>query len=76
MKPLPKLDDDAAMLARGRRSAIHAARNEACEALRDAVVACQSMPIGESDKCLDDAEAAIKRLRDIAALWAQYEGKA
>lgn len=75
MKPLPKLDDDAAMLARGRRSAIHAARNEACEALRDACVAIQSMPIGGAEKCLEDAESAIKRLREIAALWEKYEGK-
>lgn len=75
MKPLPKLDDEAAMLARGRRSVLASARNEACEALRDAVTQAQSMPFGEAGKCLDDAEQAIKRLRDVAALWQQWESK-
>lgn len=63
------------MLARGRRSALASARNEACEALRDAVTQAQSMPFGEAGKCLDDAEAAILRLREVAYLWAKWENK-
>lgn len=41
MKPLPDLDDTAAMVKRGRASVLFAARKEAIEMLRDAHTAMQ-----------------------------------
>lgn len=69
MKPLPDLQDQTAMAARGRRSVLMSARNEACEALRDACVRAQSADIGEDGEWLDKAMAAASRLREIAKLW-------
>jgi hypothetical protein len=73
MKPIPKLDDQEAMTALGRRSSLARARNDACEALRDAATAAQSMPIGTADERLIDAERAIARLREIAVLWEKWK---
>lgn len=42
MKPLPNINDEAAMLLRGKRSAIGAARKEAVESLRDMLTFMQS----------------------------------
>lgn len=66
---MPKIDDMTAMAAWGRRSALMKARNEACEALRDAAVSAQSQDIGDAGQGLDDIPAAIERLKQIAQLW-------
>lgn len=71
MKPLPDLDDTGTMAARGRRSALMSARNEAAEALRDAFMDCQKAPIEE---VADPARAAIEaaqRLIEVSTLWGQ-----
>lgn len=72
MKPIPDLDDVPAMAQTGRRSVLMRLRNEACEAIRDASQACQSVDIGDTEevgKCARDAIAAATRLIDVAGLW-------
>lgn len=71
MKPLPDLDDASAMAARGRRSVLMSARNEACEALRDACVACQSADISDAIPPALRAIEAAERLQSVSALWEQ-----
>lgn len=73
MKPLPPLDNEAAMAAWGRRSALLSARKDACEALRDACVLCQSAEIHELPTYTARAIAAAQRLADVSALWADME---
>jgi len=70
LKKLPDLTDAEAMAARGRRSVLASARNEACEALRDACVACQSADFGDAQAPLKAIEAA-ERLQTIASLWSE-----
>lgn len=60
MKKLPDLTDDVAMAARGRRSALLSARNDACEVLRTVFLAAQN-----SDATSLDAIA--QQLRDLAS---------
>ena len=71
MKALPDLDDTGAMAARGRRSVLMSARNEACEALRDACVACQSADVSEAEKPALAAITASERLIEVCKLWNQ-----
>jgi hypothetical protein len=71
MRPLPDINDEAAMLERGRKSALWSARNEACEVLRDACTACQSADIGDVSKPAADAAKAAQRLIEVATLWAE-----
>jgi len=73
MRPPPNLNDEQAMLKRGRRSALGAARKEATEALRDALVAIQS---AGWDTLRDEAAAAhgaADRLMTLAAMWSEVE---
>ena len=68
MRPLPDLDNQAAMTAWGRRSALMSAHKDAREALRDACTACQSANPDE----IGPAEASVlaaQRLLEIAELW-------
>lgn len=69
MKSLPDLDDVQAMAATGRRSVLMRARNEACEALRDAVTRCQSEDISEAGPGAERAIEAAQRLIEVAGLW-------
>lgn len=69
MRPLPDLDDVAAMAQTGRRSALMRARNEACEALRDATTACQGADIAEAGPPAQKAIEAAERLIEVAGLW-------
>jgi heme oxygenase len=69
MKPLPNLNDDAAMLLRGKRSAIGAARKEAAEALRDQVTILQGCSWEAIQHHAPAAISAIERLRTLAAMW-------
>jgi hypothetical protein len=69
LSPLPDLDDVSAMAATGRRSALMRARNEACEALRDATTRCQSSEIGDAAEPAQLAINAAQRLIDVAGLW-------
>ena len=68
MKPLPKLDDEAAMLLRGKRSALASARNEAAETLRDACTRMQGCEWAAVPDFARDASAAINRLLTLAAM--------
>jgi hypothetical protein len=69
MKPLPDLDDVQAMAQTGRRSVLMRARNEACEALRDATTACQSADINEVGPCAQKAIESAQRLIEVSGLW-------
>jgi hypothetical protein len=69
MKPLPDLDDVQAMAATGRRSVLMRARNDACEALRDATTSCQSADIHEVGPCAEKAIEAAQRLIEVSGLW-------
>lgn len=69
MKPIPRINDDAAMIERGKRSALGSARNDAAEALRDAVVAVQSATWDDLRAAVDAIEAPAERLRTLAAMW-------
>ncbi len=69
MRPLPDLTNVDAMAAKGRRSALMTARNEAAEELRNVMVAVQSADpatLAEFEKPLYDIAA---RLGEIAKLW-------
>jgi hypothetical protein len=69
MKSLPDLQDIEAMAARGRRSTLMSARNEALETLRDGVTHLQSCDIGELHQLTGHVIDAAKRLEDISKLW-------
>lgn len=75
MKPLPDLDDAAAMAQTGRRSVLMRARNEACEALRNAAVAVQSAEIGEVVQPAKDAIEWAARLIEVSNLWRITNGE-
>jgi hypothetical protein len=72
MKPPPDLNDEAAMLKRGRVSALYSARKEAIELLRDAFTAMQQGG-GEFGPALAlnarIARDAADRLLTLAAMW-------
>ena len=71
MRPLPDINNEAAMLERGRRSALGSARNEAAEALRDACTLVQSSQWDELEEAASSAIAAAERLKTLAAMWAE-----
>jgi hypothetical protein len=66
LKPLPKLDDDAAMAKLGRLSALRNARLDAVHQLRDAVTGINADP--DNIDAIHRAEEAIGRLREIINL--------
>ena len=71
MRPLPNLEDAAAMAARGRRSVLMSARNDACQELRDVAVALQSC-----DVFTEDVGPLCKRGRDALARLTQVHSLA
>ena len=71
MTPLPNLNDDTAMLLRGRRSALASARNEAAEALRDACTLIQGADFDEVGKLAAEVMEIAERLRVIATKWGE-----
>jgi len=71
MKPLPNLNDEEAMLLRGRRSALASARNEAAEALRDACTLIQGADFDEVGKLAAEVMEIAERLRVIATKWGE-----
>lgn len=73
MKPLPNINDEPAMLERGKRSALGSARNDAAEALRDACTAVQSADWSELFKAAGKAQEAAERLMTIASMWNELE---
>ena len=68
MKPLPDFGDEAAMLKRGRLSAIYSARKDASEALRDAYTLMQSHDWSEMADHARVARDAADRLITLAAM--------
>ena len=70
MKPLPNLEDHAAMLQRGKRSALAAARNEATIELRDAYTLMESCEWSELGERLSRVHDAVQRLVVINGMWA------
>ena len=73
MKPLPNLNDEAAMLLRGKRSALGSARNDAAEALRDACTRLQACDYCAIGKSAAEADAALMRLLVIAEAWEELK---
>lgn len=71
MKPLPNLSDDAAMLLRGKRSALGSARNDAAQTLRDASTLAQGADWERLPAVADDAIAAAERLKTLSAMWGE-----
>ena len=69
MKPLPRLEDEAAMLERGRRSALAATRNDAEAALRDAYTALTAADWPELAGSLAKVDACVARLHWVAEQW-------
>lgn len=69
MKALPNLEDEAAMLARGRRSALYEARKEALEALRDAYTLLAGADWYEMRERLAAVSSATLRLETCCTLW-------
>jgi hypothetical protein len=68
VKPLPNLDDTAAMLLRGKRSALAAARNEAESELRDAFTCLQGDWDGYAQR-LSKVKECVTRLDTVCILW-------
>jgi hypothetical protein len=73
MKPLPDINNDAAMLIRGKRSAIGAARNDAAEALRDACTFIQGADWEDLPLYATNAKQAADRLLTLAAMWEELK---
>jgi hypothetical protein len=69
MKPLPDLDNEAAMLKRGRLSVIASARKDAAETLRDAYTLMQSNDWADLATHARVARDAADRLVTLAAMW-------
>ena len=69
MKPLPNISDEAAMLLRGKQSAIGSARNDAAAALRDACTSVQGADWAGLVAAADEAIKAAERLKTVSALW-------
>ncbi|WP_421883197.1 hypothetical protein [Methylibium sp.] len=67
LRPIPDLDDAAAMAKLGRLSALRNARLDAAHALRDAVVRIQS---GQADDLaeINLARAALDRLEEVIGI--------
>lgn len=74
MKPLPNLNDEAALILRGKRSALSEARREATQRLRDAYTVLD----GSEWVALEDAARVCRdyseRLMTLAAMWAEVNG--
>ena len=73
MKTIPRLDDDAAMIKRGRQSALGSARNDAAQSLRDAAVHAQGADWAALPTIADDAIAAAERLKTLALMWGSLD---
>ena len=70
MKPLPDIDDTAAMLLRGRRSALGKARREATAELRDAYTRMDSCRDFEGMvQHMEAMRVQLDRLGILCGLW-------
>lgn len=69
MKPLPNINDEPAMLKRGKLSAIASARNDAFNELRDAVTLIQSAQGHDIEPLVNRVKAAVDRVATLAAMW-------
>jgi hypothetical protein len=69
MRALPDLDNTEAMLLRGKRSAIGAARNEAAQELRDQCTILQGCTWEAVQHHVPQARAALDRLLTLTAMW-------
>lgn len=71
MKPLPNISDEAAMIHRGKMSAISTARKDAAEVLRDATTLVQAAEWSELPHHARTARDAAERLLTLAAMWGE-----
>jgi hypothetical protein len=76
MKPLPDLSDDAAMAARGRRSALMAARKDALDELRDIYTRLQACAPELMADYLRLIQLPIRRLHELEAMLKDIEVQA
>ena len=68
MRPLPDLTNVEAMAARGRFSALNAARNEAIQELRDLFVAAGRMDMHELPAAAEQLRAIADRFDALAGM--------
>jgi len=68
MKPLPDLQDNEAMAARGRRSSLMSARKEALEALRDEYTKLTNCDVGEMWAYAGSIIEHAQQLQEISRL--------
>ena len=69
LRPIPDLSDVESMAARGRRSALIGARNEAAAELRDIATAVQGADFDALPPLAKQLRAVADRLDEVAALW-------
>ena len=74
MKPLPDINDEAAMLLRGRRSALAAARSESVIALRDAYTALDGCNWDELAARINAMRSVLDRLALVSVTWGTVNG--
>lgn len=72
MRPLPDLDNTAAVIARGRASLLASARNEAEAELRDRFTLLTGCTWSEYADRLAGVKAAVQRLDEISAMYDAY----
>jgi hypothetical protein len=68
LRPIPDINNEASMLARGRASALRSARNEACQELRDISTAAQHTDAHELASLVPELQAVAKRFSEITQL--------
>lgn len=73
MKPIPRLDDESAMILRGKQSALGSARNDALACLRDSVTRAQGCDWEHLPAFADEAMASAERLKTLAAMWEELK---
>jgi hypothetical protein len=66
LRKLPNLSDDKEMAARGRASALAAARNEACSELRDISTTAQHLPAKDLAAVCERLNAVAERFRALS----------
>lgn len=67
--PIPDINNEAAMLERGRRSALMSARNDACNDLRDISSHAQGCDVGDLAQFSDQLAIIAERLKVLSAMW-------
>lgn len=73
MRSLPDINDEQAMLLRGKRSALREARIEAIKGLRDAYTDLDGADWGDLHSAARVCREHAERLMTLAAMWGEIE---